>query len=217
VPSIVVLSPHSDDGVLSLGASMAGWARSGRQVELVTVFALDPASHAETEGWDLRGGFRTESDAARARRAEDERACAILGVTPQWLPFGSVDYERHGDDEKVWLAVRALVGEAGLVLVPGWPLTHPDHAWLNRLVVERLPASSVGLYAEQPYTLRERSAPFDRVEVGMRDRLAKWRAIRAYESQLPLLAMRSLRRGPLRLSWADERLTWPAGHHGPPV
>ncbi len=51
----------------------------------------------------------------------------------------------------------------------------------------------------------------------MRDRLAKWRAIRAYESQLPLLAMRSLRRGPLRLSWADERLTWPAGHHGPPV
>ncbi len=50
--SIVVVSPHSDDGVLSLGASMARWVREGRDVELLTVLALDPGSDAPTKGWD---------------------------------------------------------------------------------------------------------------------------------------------------------------------
>ena len=151
---IVVVSPHSDDGVLSLGGSMARWARSGLVVELLTVLALAPDSSAETTGWDRRAGFATEGEAARARRAEDARACAVLGVTPRWLPFGSVDFERHGDDEDVVRAVRDVVGEDALVLLPGWPLTHPDHAWLEALLGERLPAERLARYAEQPYTLR---------------------------------------------------------------
>nr|MBA3401482.1 PIG-L family deacetylase [Actinomycetota bacterium] len=76
---IVVVSPHSDDGVLSLGAAMASWARRGAQVELLTVFALDPSSDAPAGGWDGRAGFSTEGEAAVGRRAEDTAACAILG------------------------------------------------------------------------------------------------------------------------------------------
>ena len=83
VSRIVVLSPHSDDGVLSLGASMARWARSGRQVELVTVLALDPSSTAETGGWDRRAGFLTEGRRCLRPSREDRAACTILGVTPQ--------------------------------------------------------------------------------------------------------------------------------------
>ena len=110
---IVVVSPHSDDGVLSLGATMSRLARAAREVELLTVFALDPESDAATRGWDERAGFRTEGEAARARREEDRRACALLGVTPAWLPFGSVDYERHGDEDEVREAVAGLVRDAG--------------------------------------------------------------------------------------------------------
>ena len=162
VGSIVVLSPHSDDGVLSLGATMARWARFGWHVELLTVFALDPASNTPTGGWDRRAGFLTEGDAARARRDEDRVACSILGVTPRWLPFGSVDFDRHGDDAEVWDAVGGVVDGASVVLVPGSPLTHPDHAWLNRLVFERSASFPVARYAEQPYTFKARGAPFDR-------------------------------------------------------
>jgi LmbE family N-acetylglucosaminyl deacetylase len=213
--SIVVISPHSDDGVLSLGASMARWAREGRVVELLTVLALDPGSEAATEGWDRRAGFATEGEAARARREEDRVASAVLGVTPRWLPFGSVDFDRHGDDRAVWDAVCEVVDGAEVVLVPGSPLAHPDHAWLNGLLAQNVPARALGLYAEQPYTLRAAAEPFARATLGARDRLAKWRAIRAYGSQLPLLGMRgSLRRGALRLAWADERIAWPGG---PPV
>lgn len=210
--TIVVLSPHSDDGVLSLGASMARWARSGGEVELLTVFALDPESSAPAGGWDRRAGFLTEGAAANARREEDRVACAILGVTPRWLPFGSVDFDRHGDEDDVWEAMRPALERAVLVLVPGSPLTHPDHAFLNRLAVERLTPSLVAQYAEQPYTSRTTSLPFEPVAVGPRDRVAKWRAVLAYRSQLPLLGMRgSVRRGPLRLSQADERVESPEG------
>ena len=206
----MVVSPHSDDGVLSLGASMARWARAGADVELLTVLALDPGSDAPTEGWDQRAGFTTEGEAARARREEDRAACAVLGVTPLWLPFGSVDFERHGDDAAVWDAVHEVVDGAEVVLVPGSPLSHPDHAWLNGLLASKVPARALGLYAEQPYTLRAAAEPFASGDVSARDRIAKWRAIRAYGSQLPLLGMRgSLRRGALRLAWADERIAWP--------
>lgn len=207
---IVVVSPHSDDGVLSLGASMARWARSGRSVELLTVLALDPGSAAPTTGWDRRSGFATEGEAARARRAEDRAACAVLGATPRWLPFGSVDFERHGDDETVSEAVRKVAEGAKTVLVPGFPLAHPDHAWLSALLARCLPAEILWRYAEQPYTMRSGSAPFARVPVSARDRLAKWRAVRAYRSQLPLLGLRRTLRGPLRLSWVGERIAPPA-------
>jgi LmbE family N-acetylglucosaminyl deacetylase len=210
VPSLVVLSPHSDDGVLSLGAAMARWTRDGWHVELLTVLGLDPDSAAETVGWDRRAGFSTEGDAARARRAEDERACATLGVTPRWLSFGSVDFERHGDEDDVRMAVVESTADADLVLVPGSPLSHPDHAWLNEILVGHVPPERLGLYAEQPYTLRQGSTPFSPVPLASRDRLAKWRAVRAYRSQLPLLALRG-RRGPLALARADERVSWPGG------
>jgi LmbE family N-acetylglucosaminyl deacetylase len=216
---VVVISPHLDDGVLSLGATMASAVRRDASVELVTVFACDPDSEVATGGWDERAGHATEGESAAARREEDRRACAILGVTPVWLPFGSVDYDRHGDEATVRDAVASVVAGADTVLLPGSPLTHPDHEWLARLmtaVASRF--RRLGLYAEQPYTERsaqpEPVAPpwletalgshlaFERVPARAADRLAKWRAIRQYRSQLPLLA---LQRRAHRLVWDEAR------------
>jgi LmbE family N-acetylglucosaminyl deacetylase len=221
---VVVVSPHSDDGVLSLGAAIASWARGGVRVELLTVFALDPASEAQAGGWDARAGFTTEGDAARGRRNEDEAACAILGAIPAWLPFGSVDYERHGDEATVRDAIGAAAESVDALLLPGFPLTHPDHEWLGRaLTGSRLGCRRLGLYAEQPYARRMDHEPqvplwaeealgaqpvFGPVSASPRDRLAKWRAVRRYRSQLPLLGMRlSLRRGPHSLV-VGERVAW---------
>jgi LmbE family N-acetylglucosaminyl deacetylase len=222
--NVVVVSPHSDDGVFSLGAAIASWAGRGAQVALLTVFALDPASEAPAGGWDARAGFRTEGEAAIRRREEDLAACAVLGATAAWLPFGSVDYERHGDEAAVRDAVVAASDGVDTLLLPGFPLRHPDHEWLARaLMGSRLGCRQLGLYVEQPYagaTEREPRAPlwaeealgaspdFDPVTAGARDRLAKWRAIRRYRSQLPLLGMRrSLRRGPHSLVFG-ERVAW---------
>ena len=217
---VVVLSPHLDDGVLSLGASIVTWSRAGASVELLTVLGCDPDSDAPAGGWDRRGGFATEGESARARREEDGRACALLGATPVWLPFGSVDYERHGDEADVRRAVADALHGADLVLVPGYPLTHPDHDWLVRRLVSGFESDTkLALYAEQPYTRRTDAAPevpewlaeataagaFEVAHTQLGDRLAKWRAIRAYRSQLPLLGMRrTLRRGVHRYALGPE-------------
>jgi LmbE family N-acetylglucosaminyl deacetylase len=224
---IVVVSPHLDDAVLSLGASIAAWSRAGASVEVLTVLGCDPGSATPAGGWDRRSGFTTEGESARARREEDRRACALVGAMPVWLPFGSVDYERHGDDQDVRRAVVAALDAADLALVPGFPLTHPDHEWLVRtLTADGLDGHELALYAEQPYTRRDGVEPqlpawvsdlvgtasaFEPVRTQLGDRLAKWRAIRHYRSQLPLLGMhRSLRRGPHRYALAPE---WVAGGH----
>jgi hypothetical protein len=122
-------------------------------------------------------------------------------------------------------AVAAAIDGADLVLLPGFPLTHPDHEWLMRtLAGGGLDRRKLALYAEQPYTRRVGAGPlvpawvseavgrvsaFEPVRTQTRDRLAKWRAIRHYRSQLPLLGMRrSVRRGPRRYALAPEWVAW---------
>jgi LmbE family N-acetylglucosaminyl deacetylase len=210
---IVVVSPHLDDGVLSLGAAMSAWAQEGARVELLTVLACDPDSTTPTGGWDSRAGHATEGDSARARREEDRRACERLGVFPRWLPFGSVDYDRHGSDDDVGDAVAGVVQGADEVLLPGFPLAHPDHGWLARVLGAReLGALRTGLYVEHPYAGRDGGDPgasYRSLKTGPRHRLAKWRALREYRSQLPLLGMsRSLTRGPLAVALAGEAVAW---------
>lgn len=220
---VVVVSPHSDDAVLSVGAAIASWARRGAHVDLLTVFALDPDSDAPAGGWDARAGFVTEGGAAVGRRAEDVAACAILGATPTWLPFGSIDYERHGDETAVRDAISAAAKGVDALLLPGFPLGHPDHEWLGRALLGSRMGCSLGLYVEQPYGRRTDGEPcvpswaekaldarpvFRAAPAGARERLAKWRAVREYRTQLPLLGMtRSLRRGPHSLAFG-ERVAW---------
>lgn len=217
---LVVVSPHLDDAALSLGATIARAVRGGVAVDVLTVLAGDPWSTAPARGWDRRGGFETEGGAASARREEDRQACAILGAQTVWLPYGNADYERHGTDAEIAGAVAEAVGAADAVLLPGYPLRHSDHAWLSRLLVRELVRTAhVGLYVEEPYAWwdraagpvstpdwLERSVAFSPVRAGMRDRVAKLRALRAYSTQLELLGLRRKLGADLyRLLWWEAR------------
>ena len=149
---IAVLSPHLDDGVFSLGATIARATRSGAQIRIVTVFANDPQSDQPASPWDRTCGFGSTREAARARREEDARACALVGAAPVWLPFSDEEHGRGDDDDEIFRAVAAQAEWADAVLVPGFPLFHPDHAWLTRTVVVRgLGPTRLGFYVEQPY------------------------------------------------------------------
>lgn len=68
----VVLSPHLDDAVLSLGAQVAARVRAGHPVEVWTAFTRAPTGPVPRQ-------LRPFADYA-ARIAEDDRALAILGA-----------------------------------------------------------------------------------------------------------------------------------------
>ena len=151
---VVVVSPHVDDAVFSLAGTLARAARSGAEVEVLTIFALDPASEEPANGWDTRAGFTTEGEAARARREEDREACRLVGAEPTWLPFRGGGYTKERNPDQIWEAATAVVAHADSVVVPGFPLTNPDHAWVSDLFTKRLSTARLGLYAEQPYRYR---------------------------------------------------------------
>jgi LmbE family N-acetylglucosaminyl deacetylase len=229
---IVVLSPHLDDAVLSLGAGIAEAAAGGAHVTVVTAFAGDPARLDDASAWDRRAGFSSSLDALRARRDEDRRACRAIGARPVWLPFGyggtSVD-ERELEQE----LGRAVDG-ADTVLLPGWPLRNPEHSVLALLVLRLgIHPARLGLYVEQPYVWwRTYAAPdlppqladagvpppaWVALRVSRSSRRAKRRAARAYRSQLPLLRGRRvslpvvLRIGLYERRAGGESVAWIAG------
>lgn len=69
----LVVSPHLDDAVLSIGGSIARWVAGGERVVIASVYTTGPA--LET----LAPSMRKFADYAR-RRAEDDAACAGLGA-----------------------------------------------------------------------------------------------------------------------------------------
>jgi LmbE family N-acetylglucosaminyl deacetylase len=198
---VVVVSPHLDDGIFSLGAAIAHATGRGARVTVLTVLAGDPDSDRPAGEWDARAGCATAGQATRARRAEDRRACGLVGARPIWLPYSDHQYERGADDSTIRDDVVAAVGDAQLLL-PGFPLMHEDHAWLVGLLQDTFDAARVGFYVEQPYAARWSSEPgvgpvgsevaetprrWRRAAAGAVDRLRKLRACRAYSSQIPLL------------------------------
>lgn len=192
---MVAISVHLDDAVFSVGAALARAARRGANVTVLTVLANDADAGGPAGEWDTRAGFANAREAARARRAEDRRACELLGARPVWLPFGDKTYGRGVDDGEIAAAVTTHLVDAEVVLVPGFPLMHEDHRWLSRLAEETIGAPRVGHYVEQPYAALWTPGPpaseqWRPLAAAARDRVAKLRAFRAYRSQLPLLAPR---------------------------
>jgi tyrosine-protein kinase Etk/Wzc len=140
---VVVVSPHLDDAALSLGAAIAAATRAGSRVTVLTVFGGDPNSTEPAGVWDSTYGFSSAADAARGRQTEDTRACELLVATPVWLTFGDMQYGSGADDDGIWRAIDPHLTGRDLVLIPGFPLEHPDHpGFLTRLILQRPLATS---------------------------------------------------------------------------
>lgn len=148
---LLVLSPHLDDAVLSIGATMAHLAQRGVGVQVLTVFGGDPDRSAAPGDSNLRAGFTTTGEAATARRAEDDLACAALGVGTVRLPFDDDEASPRRADA-IGEALEPFLADADTVLLPGSPLQHPDHLLVARVAADHAPEDlPAGLYLEQPY------------------------------------------------------------------
>ena len=169
--TIVVLSPHCDDAVLSIGGLIAALRRDGRDVVVATVYAGDPQATGPANDWDRHRTDPATGEpvasagrAARLRQREDADALAELGVSPDavrhWWGFpepGQPEFPADPDGAaRVAGALQQAIVEvcqgAGLVLAPGLPLAHAAHRAVAEAVVrvqQRLPA--VLFYKELPY------------------------------------------------------------------
>lgn len=197
---VVVISPHLDDAVLSLGATIARAASRGTAIRVVTVFAGDPESTAAAEPWDAFCGFRLAGEAAAARRAEDRTACSIVGALPVWLPFVTQEHVRHREADVVE-AIRRAIADATIVLIPGSPLTLPEHAFCTGVALRAVPPTArLGLYVEQPYAVWE--------VVGSRARVRRFGFRLAQAARSEFARTRQAPRSPLERDAAELPLRW---------
>ena len=148
---VIVVSPHLDDAVLSVGGTIRWLTRSAVEVSVVTVFAGDPDAATPVSYWDASRG-QTQGAAARQRRDEDQAALVELGARASALPFADSSYVGARAPDEIWSHLRPAVDSADLVLLPGWPLIHADHLYVMMLVLERIDSGMpIVFYAEQPY------------------------------------------------------------------
>jgi LmbE family N-acetylglucosaminyl deacetylase len=92
--TILVVSPHFDDAILSCGQLLA--AHSG-SATVLTVFGGKPDRYpSPPTDWDAWGGFTEGDDIVAIRRIEDLNALEVLGVAQRYLDL--VDWQYVPDD-----------------------------------------------------------------------------------------------------------------------
>lgn len=136
--TVLVVSPHLDDAVLSIGASIAAWTATGSRVVVASVYTTGPPLA------EIAPSMRAFAD-YDTRRAEDAEACAVVGAEVRRLEqverafrkpylgnwgFFSTPPERTGFTTlaKVTAALDALTDLApDRILVPLGIGNHVDH------------------------------------------------------------------------------------------
>jgi LmbE family N-acetylglucosaminyl deacetylase len=194
--ALVVISPHLDDAVLSVGQLLGG--HPGAIV--ITVLAGVPDGDAVTD-YDRSCGFASSRQAMHQRRAEDRRALGILGAQPYHLDFLSRMYGDRADDEAVVCVLAERISALSPTAVAGpVGIFHPDHEWVARLWPQAArraaPDAQRYAYEELPYRVKSRRRAAAAVgalatghqatatELPMTDVGSKAHAMLAYVSQL---------------------------------
>ena len=171
----IYLSPHLDDAALSAGGLIWEQSQAGESVSIWTLFAGDPAPGALSpfaESLHTRWGVGREAIAAR--RAEDHRACRILGARPYHFAIPDCIYrtsdqthrhlyaseeslfgEVHPDEKILIQKIGQMLGDKippdVQVVCPFALGGHVDHR-LTRAAAQRLDRP-LAYYADYPYLL----------------------------------------------------------------
>jgi LmbE family N-acetylglucosaminyl deacetylase len=216
--TVLVISPHLDDAVLSLGGTIARWHDEGARVVVATVYTSGPPLDS------VPPSMRRFADYG-ARTREDAAALAIVGAEPRWLgqverafrppyltglaifttPRSRDGFSRLAD---IGAALDDIDVDPDLVAIPLGVGNHVDHvetmvaasAWL-----ERKRWSHRAVYYEDPYAVSGamRRSHF----VTRRHRWPPWRApvLKAPRLAALLRAAAFARHGPPIESYLDTR------------
>jgi LmbE family N-acetylglucosaminyl deacetylase len=214
----IVLSPHYDDAVLSLGGMLA---MKEHPAVVATFFTGEPET-ATTTPWDAQSGFSDSHAAIEARVKENVDALKVLGATVK--DYGYFDFQYRGStttdaelEQDIAEDIQALLAAysdktisvyAPAVFSPD--LTHPDHqalhnAFLN--VVDNYPKDNITFYFYEDYPYIEQfnkqsvislkknlenttGKIFEEMQIPLTTR-ATWnkaRSLKAYQSQVKAFA-----------------------------
>jgi LmbE family N-acetylglucosaminyl deacetylase len=141
--TMVVVSPHMDDGELGCGGTVAGVSDRGR-VHFIYV------GDGSRSPWPVLPRLRGEvADLPAIRTAEARRATEVLGLHPQNVHFLGIDEENMGGavnkmEEAFALLFRRI--RPDYLFIPFRFDRHPDHLFVHRAALTAMVME--GLYAQ---------------------------------------------------------------------
>jgi LmbE family N-acetylglucosaminyl deacetylase len=147
--TIVILSPHLDDAVLSCWHVLT----APEEVEVVTVFAGVPSELTVPAWWDQYTGAADSGKRVRERIEEDRQALAVAGRTA--VNLGFLDEQYRCDEQRVGpLAeqIEARLPPDALIYAPAAFANHADHVLVRAAALQLRDAGfPVALYADLPH------------------------------------------------------------------
>ena len=211
--SVVAVSPHLDDAVLSAGAALARCAAQGARVVVVSLFAGDAPDVLSPAATRHHQRCSLPWHAVALRREEDHRAMVALGAEPIHGDFVDAVYRRRPDggwvcesdsdlfglppeDDRLVDSMLATMRAAferfqpDVVLGPAGVGNHVDHALTRDVAIHAAQGFPLLLWADQPYAADSPSVSENEYVRLPDDRGAmaiKLAAAACYGSQLPML------------------------------
>ena len=169
-PLVVILSPHFDDGVLSLGGIMA---KRKNEFLVATFFTGRPTEIVHTE-WDKISGFSDSDEAMFARTKENENALKPFNTIIKNYDYPDFQYRKDGINRREDPEIRDKIGKDIETLIKTYPdrelfiygpatfgkkITHPDHqivhdAFMDVWKKNIQPHAHFLIYEDFPYVLR---------------------------------------------------------------
>ena len=174
----LILSPHNDDAVLSLGGHIANWVAAGDEVLVLNFFTVSNYVNPATR--------KTPMDVARARADEEENAAKCLGY--EYKQLGLFDKPiRSVPDEITQAAVRAIINKEYVqadcqVYVP-LSGSHRDHD-IVRMGANDIPRERRHYYEDLPYAMVTFPPEGTIPTMAHIDIFKKLEAVRKYETQV---------------------------------
>lgn len=212
----VIISPHFDDAVLSIGGLIWELTRKGTPVEIWTLQAgFAPAGPLSDFANRLHAdwGFSSAAEAVTLRRIEDQNAASTVGAVVRHFPNPDCIYRRDSAGTPIYTEdvfippvdqerdlpdqlagqIRIKLKAADTVLCPLTVGGHVDHL-LARMAAERMGRDLV-YYAEIPYILnhpdelpaKSQGLAAEYHPVSEAGLTAWQNGIAEYKSQIPLL------------------------------
>lgn len=177
----IILSPHFDDAVLSLGGLLA---KEGANTLVATFFAGTPPEPL-VRPWDLSSGFTDSNEAMRERTNEDRRALNFLGVTDDHIrAYSHLDVQYRSpkgnttvSESELYSSIRqeigSLIKEFGptplKIFAPGLERgkIHPDHVMLKRAALGAARSFPAGIteflfFQDLPYAMTVMDSAYPR-------------------------------------------------------
>lgn len=195
---VLVVSPHLDDAVLSLGQFLGGWPGA----IVLTVFSGIPEEKKVTT-FDVSSEFHDSTQAMTARWHEDDRAMRVLDCKAMRL--GMMDNQYRDPEEGIDLdamidGIRNSYTTSGAIkLIGPLGLAHSDHEVTNKacMIAAKDMGVPIWLYEDVPARVlwpEQVSGAVKRAEdfgftssmgfLGSSDLALKKEAVACYQSQL---------------------------------